>query len=1022
MKKLLTMFVCMLLATVAFGQWDMVKGPLTFNAPTDAVALTATSILTVDGDVVQKTIDFGANWTEILLPDGVTMRQVDAANETVAYTCGDDGLIYKTVDAGETWTQVGDTSQFTIDLKEIDVLDTNNVFISGKAGWFMKTADGGASWDTTLVGTEDLDGGVAFASATNGIVFADGNSGIIWTTHDGGDTWLDHPVVMPLALTGASKRMYAASAAVGTSTFIVGAYFNIVWLSTDGGDNWALSGDYTYAYQRIVQIQAFDANNFMAFTSETNILTTSDGGTNWDTLSVGSAQSCQSQAFTSPTNGLVWSSYGQEYSTVDGSTFVPLHDWPGISLYGIAFPAEDKIAISATSGGEFTMSTDNGVTFPYPTNDATKVISSIYKVDFIDEDTGIMGGSAGLILKTTDGGDTWAKIPNLMDTLSNKHINMLHVAPNGDIFAGGSKGLIQKSTDDGDTWVEIESASTQTIYDMCVFSNGMAMLGQGSGNFSISTSTALDTFELVAKYGTISFREIKERNGVILVAASDDIYKTTIDALDTLYSVFDVPGGRDMYCIEFINDTLVYAAGQYGLVYRSTDAGETWEDVPTGAANTIQGLRYNGDKLWAIGQEGVIMSLDILETQADYSETFADGVAELTWVENTAGANTGGLNLAVVADSAGLTNVGVYTDDGYTGLLYAETDKRLASYEVSADIYIVKETSASEALYKGLMIKGDPVDMEYYRFIYRNSSTSNGSLKLQGYNGSWYISKSFYPGVDFDTLETGFHNFKAQVIDNRFWVYIDGNLLPGCPYFHPEPAVVSAGYPGIYVYNASNGKVAFDNFKVNVFEYPKYMVTAQVNMSIQIRKGNFVHAGHGLDIMGSFNDWSTGIPMTDADGDSVYTAEIGEHEAGTTVNFKCRRNGAWDDTEEFPFGQPSREYVVLDEADQLIPVFYYTDDMLVGINGVPNVYALAQNYPNPFNPATTLKFQIPNADMVKISIYNVTGRKVADLMSEQLEAGYYTVNFDASVLPSGVYLYRLTAGEFSSVKKMTLLK
>ncbi|MCK5817544.1 MAG: T9SS type A sorting domain-containing protein, partial [Candidatus Marinimicrobia bacterium] len=74
------------------------------------------------------------------------------------------------------------------------------------------------------------------------------------------------------------------------------------------------------------------------------------------------------------------------------------------------------------------------------------------------------------------------------------------------------------------------------------------------------------------------------------------------------------------------------------------------------------------------------------------------------------------------------------------------------------------------------------------------------------------------------------------------------------------------------------------------------------------------------------------------------------------------------------------------------------------------------------NPATTLKFQIPNADMVKISIYNVTGRKVADLMSEQLEAGYYTVNFDASVLPSGVYLYRLTAGEFSSVKKMTLLK
>ncbi|MEA2077106.1 MAG: T9SS type A sorting domain-containing protein, partial [Candidatus Marinimicrobia bacterium] len=387
-----------------------------------------------------------------------------------------------------------------------------------------------------------------------------------------------------------------------------------------------------------------------------------------------------------------------------------------------------------------------------------------------------------------------------------------------------------------------------------------------------------------------------------------------------------------------------------------------------------------------------------------------------------AGANTGGLNLTVVADSAGLTNVGIYTDDAYTGLLYAETDRRLTSYEVSADIYIVKDQDSEEALYKGLMIKGDPVDMEYYRFIYRNASSSNGILKLQGFNGSWFISKSFYPGVDFDTLATGFHNFKAQVIDNRFWVYIDGELLPGCPYFHPEPAVVDAGYPGIYVYNASNGTVAFDNFKVNVFEYPQYMVTANVNMSYMIRRGEFVHAGNSLDIIGGFNGWASSIAMTDSDGDSVYTADLGEMEAETTFEFKCRRNGAWDDTEEFPYGGANRSYTVLDIGDQAIPTFNYSDITEVAIDGVPENYELAQNYPNPFNPATTVKFQIPNADMVTISIYNVTGRKVAEVMNEHLEAGYYSINFNASSLPSGVYLYRLTAGEYISVKKMTLLK
>jgi hypothetical protein len=60
--------------------------------------------------------------------------------------------------------------------------------------------------------------------------------------------------------------------------------------------------------------------------------------------------------------------------------------------------------------------------------------------------------------------------------------------------------------------------------------------------------------------------------------------------------------------------------------------------------------------------------------------------------------------------------------------------------------------------------------------------------------------------------------------------------------------------------------------------------------------------------------------------------------------------------------------------------------------------------------------------MVNISIYDISGRKVAEVMNTQLEAGYYSVNFNASVLPSGVYLYRITAGTFNDVKKMTLLK
>ncbi|MCF7833640.1 MAG: T9SS type A sorting domain-containing protein [Candidatus Marinimicrobia bacterium] len=1016
MKKLLIALTCLMFAVTAFGQWDMVKGPVDISYPDDAVALDATTMLTVMDNIVMKTTDFGASWTKILLPEGVNARAIDAVGDFV-YVSADDGLVFKSVDAGDTWASVGD-STFTLDMCVIDVFDSNKVFIGADDGYFFKTLDGGTSWDTTVMATDDdLDGGVAFTSALNGIVFDDGTAGIIHVTDDGGDTWSDFAITAPIG--AISKRMYTCAAA-GSSTFIVAGYHNMRWISTDNGATWELKGEISYGYDRIVRVQAFDENNFFALNSVSDVFTTTDGGTTWDTLAIGSSQSGQAIAFSSMTNGMIWTSYGQEYSTVDGSTFVPMHEWPGIPFYSITIPSEGKLIATANYGGEISISEDNGATWSYPTNAETGAKSSIYASVSIDENTILLGGSAGYIGKSVDGGDTYTIIDNPMAQLSNKHIYFLYVAPDGDVYAGGSSGMLMVSDDDGDTWTELESGTAGTIYGMSVFSNGMGFLGASSGRWCMSKTTALDTFEQVADMGTMNIRGAKERNGVILVPANDDVYKMNED-YDSLYSVFDIPDGSDAYALEWVSDTVAFIVGSNGIIYRTDDAGETWEQELSGADDYIYDLKYDGEKLWAVGRYALIMSRDYMPTEADFVEEFTDGTADLTWVENPGAANTGGLNLAVVADSAGLSNVGIYTDDGYTGVIYADTDKKLKSFEVSADIYLVKDPDLNEALYKGLNIMCDDESLLYYRFIYRNSSSSdNGILKLQGYNGSWHISKTFYPGVDFDTLTTGFHNFKAQVVDSKFWVYIDDVLLPGCPY--EDASVITEGYPGIYVYNTANGKVAFDNFMVNVYEYPKYAVTANVDMGVMVRRGEFDVVSNNLDVMGSFDGWTDGVDMTDIDGDTVWSAPIGEHEAGTTIYYKYRRNGAWDNTEEFPYGGPAREYVVLDEADQQMPAVLYGDITEVAIDGVPNTFALEQNYPNPFNPATTLKFQIPNTEMVNISIYNVAGRKVAEVMNAQLEAGYYSVNFNASVLPSGVYLYRITAGEFNAVKKMTLLK
>jgi len=96
--------------------------------------------------------------------------------------------------------------------------------------------------------------------------------------------------------------------------------------------------------------------------------------------------------------------------------------------------------------------------------------------------------------------------------------------------------------------------------------------------------------------------------------------------------------------------------------------------------------------------------------------------------------------------------------------------------------------------------------------------------------------------------------------------------------------------------------------------------------------------------------------------------------------------------------------------------------LVVNRPGVPQVYALQQNYPNPFNPTTKIAFSIPSQMKVELVVYNILGQKVATLVNETLSAGGHEIPFDASRLASGMYLYRITAGQFSSVKKMMLLK
>ena len=108
----------------------------------------------------------------------------------------------------------------------------------------------------------------------------------------------------------------------------------------------------------------------------------------------------------------------------------------------------------------------------------------------------------------------------------------------------------------------------------------------------------------------------------------------------------------------------------------------------------------------------------------------------------------------------------------------------------------------------------------------------------------------------------------------------------------------------------------------------------------------------------------------------------------------------------------------------------YGDTTLTGIekidNLIPEKFHLYQNYPNPFNPSTNIKFEVPLSKGIKgivtLSIFDVLGREVATLINEQLTPGTYTIDWNASAFPSGIYFYRIQSGDYTETKRMTLIK
>jgi photosystem II stability/assembly factor-like uncharacterized protein len=174
-----------------------------------------------------------------------------------------------------------------------------------------------------------------------------------------------------------------------------------------------------------------------------------------------------------------------------------------------------------------------------------------------------------------------------------------------------------------------------------------------------------------------------------------------------------------------------------------------------------------------------------------------------------------------------------------------------------------------------------------------------------------------------------------------------------------------------------------------------------------------------------------------SDGVSKYLSTLNIDENGNIYVTKMNKGGIWQSTDEGENWNDFTSNLPLTQVNRIIfrdnELYLATDESVWKSNPdsltsvaedviKPKEYFLSQNYPNPFNPSTTIKYSLPQAGRVTLSIYDLLGREVIKLIDEEKPAGEYEINWNASSHPSGVYFMRMQAGEFGEVRKVVLVK